>query len=141
MLVSPSDFSPSPSSNSSQSTRPIERVLWEELLVLSRFHSLLPAEEWNFCLVIIIYSYESTLTTVRNYIIGSLNFLTCLIVFTFSVNLFQRKWTFAFGKFPKWLICSLRSTYSRFYNWNVYWIKLRVTFVVPFTEPSSLFAW
>ena len=27
------------SSNSSQSTRPAGRVLWEELLVLSRFHS------------------------------------------------------------------------------------------------------
>ena len=26
------------SSNSSQSTRPVGRVLWEELLVLSRFH-------------------------------------------------------------------------------------------------------
>ena len=26
-------------SNSSQSTRPVGRVLWEELLVLSRFHS------------------------------------------------------------------------------------------------------
>ena len=38
MLVSLSDFPPSPSSNSSQSTRPIGRVLWEELLVLSRFH-------------------------------------------------------------------------------------------------------
>ena len=37
------------SSNSSQSTRPVGRVLWEELLVLSRFHSQLQAEEWNFC--------------------------------------------------------------------------------------------
>ena len=40
------------SSNSSQSTRPVGRVLWEELLVLSRFHLLLPrllrADEWNF---------------------------------------------------------------------------------------------
>ena len=32
ILVSPLDFSPSPSSNSSQSTRPTGRVLWEELL-------------------------------------------------------------------------------------------------------------
>ena len=32
---------------SSQSTRPTGRVLWEELLVLSRFHSLLLADEWN----------------------------------------------------------------------------------------------
>ena len=39
MLVSSSDFSPSPSSNSSQSTRPTGRVLWEESLVLTRFHS------------------------------------------------------------------------------------------------------
>ena len=39
MLVSPSDFLPSPSSNSSQSTRPIGRVLWEKLLILTRFHS------------------------------------------------------------------------------------------------------
>ena len=37
------------SSNSSQSTRPVGRVLWEELLVLSRFHSHLQADEWNFC--------------------------------------------------------------------------------------------
>ena len=43
MLVSPSDFRVKLErvSNSSQSTRPIGRVLWEELLVLSRFHSLL----------------------------------------------------------------------------------------------------
>ena len=39
MLVLPSDFSPSPSSNSSQSTRPIGRVLCKELLNLTRFHS------------------------------------------------------------------------------------------------------
>ena len=38
MLVSPSDFSPSPSSNSSQSTRPTGQVRGEVLLVLSRFH-------------------------------------------------------------------------------------------------------
>ena len=37
------------SSNSSQSTRSTEQVLWEELLVLSRFLSYLLAEEWNFC--------------------------------------------------------------------------------------------
>ena len=36
-------------SNSSQSTRPAGRVLREELLVLSIFHSLLRVEEWNFC--------------------------------------------------------------------------------------------
>ena len=36
-------------SNSSHSTRPIGRVLWGELLVLSRFHSSLRADEWNFC--------------------------------------------------------------------------------------------
>ena len=35
--------------NSSQSTHPTGQVLWEELLVLSRFHSLLRADEWNFC--------------------------------------------------------------------------------------------
>ena len=35
-----------PSSNSSESTRPKGRVLWEELLVLSR---LLQADKWNFC--------------------------------------------------------------------------------------------
>ena len=51
MLVSPSDFRVKleRTSNSSQSTRPIGRVLWEELLDLSRFQSLLPADEWNFC--------------------------------------------------------------------------------------------
>ena len=49
MLVSPSDFSPSPSSYSSQSTRPIGRVFWEELFILSRFHLQLRADEWNFC--------------------------------------------------------------------------------------------
>ena len=37
------------SSNSSQSTRPVGRVLWKELLVLSRFHSLLRADKCNFC--------------------------------------------------------------------------------------------
>ena len=41
-------------SKSSQSTRPVGRVLWEELLVLSRFHSKLRADEWNFCPLIII---------------------------------------------------------------------------------------
>ena len=39
MLVSPSDFK----------TGPLGRVLWEELLVLSRFHSYFQADEWNFC--------------------------------------------------------------------------------------------
>ena len=39
MLVPPSDFSPSPSSNSFQSQSPIGRVLCKELLVLTRFHS------------------------------------------------------------------------------------------------------
>ena len=34
-----------------QSTCPTGRMLWEELLVLSRFHSLLRADEWNFCLL------------------------------------------------------------------------------------------
>ena len=36
------------SSNSSQSTCPAGRVLWEEILVLSRFHSQLRADEWSF---------------------------------------------------------------------------------------------
>ena len=35
-------------SNSSQSTRPTGRVLWEELLLLSRFHSFLREVEWKF---------------------------------------------------------------------------------------------
>ena len=35
------------SSNSFQ--RPLGRVLWEELLILSRFHLYLGADEWNFC--------------------------------------------------------------------------------------------
>ena len=34
------------SSYSSQSTRPVGRVLWEELLVLSRFHSYLRQVEF-----------------------------------------------------------------------------------------------
>ena len=38
-----------PEGNSSQSTRPTGRVLWEELFVLSRFHLELRADEWNFC--------------------------------------------------------------------------------------------
>ena len=42
-------FDMTPLSNSSQSTRRTGRVLWEELLVLSRFHLILRAEEWNFC--------------------------------------------------------------------------------------------
>ena len=37
MLVSPSDFSPSPLSNSSQSTHPIGRVLWKNYLSLLDF--------------------------------------------------------------------------------------------------------
>ena len=51
MLVSPSKFRVKIErmSNSSQSTRPVGRVRWEELLVLSRFHSYLRADEWNFC--------------------------------------------------------------------------------------------
>ena len=36
-------------SNSSQSTHPTGGVLWDELLVLSGFHSQLRAEEWNVC--------------------------------------------------------------------------------------------
>ena len=35
-----------PSSNSSQSAHPVGGVLWEELPVLSRFHSLLQAHKW-----------------------------------------------------------------------------------------------
>ena len=38
-----------PEGNSSQSTRPTGRVLWEELLFLSRFHLELRVDEWNFC--------------------------------------------------------------------------------------------
>ena len=37
------------SSNFFQSTHPTGRVLWEELLVLSRFHPQLRADEWNIC--------------------------------------------------------------------------------------------
>ena len=37
------------SNKSLQSTHPVGRVLWEELLILSRFHSLLRADKWNFC--------------------------------------------------------------------------------------------
>ena len=40
-MTSPSTYS--------QSTRPTEQVLWEELLVLSRFRSLLQADKWNYC--------------------------------------------------------------------------------------------
>ena len=39
MLVSLADFS----------TRPVGRVLWEESLVLSKIHSSIRADEWNFC--------------------------------------------------------------------------------------------
>ena len=39
MLVSPADFS----------TRPEGRALWEESLVLSKIHSSIRADEWNFC--------------------------------------------------------------------------------------------
>ena len=47
-------------SNSSQSTRPTGRVLWEELLILSRFH------EWNFCpLLLKQYSEQSKLYCVK----------------------------------------------------------------------------
>ena len=37
-----------PLSNSFQSTRPTGQVLWEEFLILSRFHSYLRVDEWNF---------------------------------------------------------------------------------------------
>ena len=37
------------SSNSFESTRTTGRVLWEELLVLSRFHLKFRADEWKFC--------------------------------------------------------------------------------------------
>ena len=45
------------SSNSFQSTRPVGRVLWEELLVFSRFHSYLQAASGIFvpCINPIIY--------------------------------------------------------------------------------------
>ena len=36
-------------SNSSQSTFPVGQVLWEESLILSRFHLLLRAGKLNFC--------------------------------------------------------------------------------------------
>ena len=39
MLVSPADFS----------TRPVGRALWETSLVLSKIHSSIRADEWNFC--------------------------------------------------------------------------------------------
>ena len=45
------------SSNSSQSTR-VGWVLWEDLLLLSRFHSLLWADGWNFCPLILIVQIE-----------------------------------------------------------------------------------
>ena len=40
-------------SYSSQSTRPT--VLCEELLVLTRFHSHLRADEWSFCPLVLIW--------------------------------------------------------------------------------------
>ena len=55
MLVSLLDFSTHPvghlerMNNTSQSTRPTGCVLWEELLILSIFHSQVQADEWNFC--------------------------------------------------------------------------------------------
>ena len=45
------------SSKSFQSTHPTGRVLWEELLVLSRFHLYLRADEWNFCQLDIIWNH------------------------------------------------------------------------------------
>ena len=41
MLVSPADFS----------TRPVERALVEESLVLSKIYSSIRADKWNFCLL------------------------------------------------------------------------------------------
>ena len=58
------------SSNSSQSTRPVGQVLWEELLVLSRFHSILLADEWNFCPLQISYTFAG--------ICGEINFVNSL---------------------------------------------------------------
>ena len=51
MLVSPSDFKVKleRTSNSSQSTSPVGQVLWEELLILSRFQLLLRTDEVNLC--------------------------------------------------------------------------------------------
>ena len=50
MLALPSDFMVKleRTSNYSKSTCPVGRVLWEELLTLSRFRSQLRADEWNF---------------------------------------------------------------------------------------------
>ena len=50
------------SSNSFESTRPTGQVLWEEFLVLSRFHSLLPADKWNFCPLTLIRGKWGVLT-------------------------------------------------------------------------------
>ena len=44
MLVSPSDLS----------TRPVGRALWEESLALSKIHSSIRADEWNFCPLVLV---------------------------------------------------------------------------------------
>ena len=59
------------SSNSSQSTHPTGQELWGELLVLSRFHSSLRVDEWNFCPLIlkepvsIFYSHTLTIQRIK----------------------------------------------------------------------------
>ena len=70
------------SSNSSLSTRPTGRQLWEELLFLSRFHFLLRADEWNFCPLLPYiekYVYTSQLTFLRSILSNffSLQFIRC----------------------------------------------------------------
>ena len=54
------------SSNSSQSTRPVGRVLLEELLVLSRFRSQLREDEWNFCPMSFLFVCFDSLRPINN---------------------------------------------------------------------------
>ena len=54
-------------SDSSQSTRPTRQVLCEELLVLSRFNSLLRADKGIFCPLLIQLSLDGPLYILRDY--------------------------------------------------------------------------
>ena len=127
-------------------------MVWHASMVVSS--DISPPSIWTFeftskltvsnliheLFIIVSASNSLSLSTVMNPL-WLQSVITTLVLWIFSLVslsshfllIFQRKWTFAFGKCPKWLICSLRSTYSRFYNWDVFWIKNMVPFVIRVT--------
>ena len=91
------------SSYSSQSTRPVGRVLWEELLVLSRFHSLLQADELNFCSL----QHISILPSVKGQHIVATYSPSFRLSLHPQVSPFHNSWPLEFSAIADWISTKL----------------------------------